>query len=398
MNQNKIKLVLFASIFIDFIGLGIHFPLLPFSAQKFDADPREIGLLFALYSLMQFIFAPLWGSLSDRFGRRIILLVSIAGSGLSYLWFAWANSLLSLFLARALAGIMGNSALVAKAYMADITTPENRTKAMGLLGAAFGLGFTVGPALGGILAGSDPQNPNFQLPFLVAAGLSLVAIIFAFFNLPELSRSNLKVRSENQSLPSSLANIGEIFRHSHVKWLIGLFFIISFATTGVYSILAVWCVRQWDSWGPQQTGYLFIYCGLLGAYFQTGAIAALRKKLDDNRLLLWALGILGWGFFVLPLSREYYLLVGAMTLATIGESIARPTLNSLLSQSTKKELGKTLGIAQSFGALGQIIGPAWAGTIFSSWGFSWPFWSAAAFLFVPLYFSQKTSSRINRNE
>ncbi len=114
MNQKKIKLVLFASIFIDYIGLGILFPLLPFYAQKFDADPGEIGLLFALYSLMQFIFAPLWGSLSDRFGRRIILLASIAGSGLSYFWFAFANSLLSLFLARALAGIMGNSALVAK--------------------------------------------------------------------------------------------------------------------------------------------------------------------------------------------------------------------------------------------------------------------------------------------
>ncbi len=388
MNQKKIKLVLFASIFIDYIGLGILFPLLPFYAQKFDADPGEIGLLFALYSLMQFIFAPLWGSLSDRFGRRIILLASIAGSGLSYFWFAFANSLLSLFLARALAGMMGNSALVAKAYMSDITTPDNRTKAMGLLGAAFGLGFTVGPALGGILAGSDTQNPNFQLPFLVAAGLSLLATIFAFFNLPESRRSHLKVSSENQSLPSRLANIKEIFRSFHVKWLIGLFFILAFTTTGAYSILALWCARQWDSWGPKQTGYLFVYCGLLGAYCQTGVIAKLKQKLDDNKLLLWALGIRGLGFLVLPLSREYYLLVGTITLAIIGESIARPTINSLLSQSTKQELGKTLGVAQSFAALGQITGPVWAATIFSSWGGSWPFWSAAAFLFVPICLSQ----------
>ncbi|MGK7894009.1 MAG: MFS transporter [Xenococcus sp. (in: cyanobacteria)] len=388
MNQKKIKLVLFASIFIDFIGFGILYPLLPFYAQKFDANPREIGLLFALYSLMQFIFAPLWGSLSDRFGRRVILLASIAGSGLSYFWFAFANSLLSLFLARALAGITGNSLLVAKAYMADITTPENRTKAMGLLGVAFGLGFILGPALGGILAGSEPQNPNFQLPFLVAAGFSLLATIFAFFNLPEFRSSNLEVRRENKSIISRLTNIREILRNSHVKWLSGLFFILSFSTAGVYSLLAVWCAQQWDSWGPQQTGYLFVYCGLLGAYCQTGAIAALRKKLGDNKLLLWALGTQGLGFFLLPLSREYYLLVGAMTLAVIGESIARPTLDSLLSQSTKKELGKTLGVAESFGALGRITGPSLAATIFSSWGVSWPFWSAAAFLFVPICLSQ----------
>ncbi len=272
--------------------------------------------------------------------------------------------------------------------MSDITTPDNRTKAMGLLGAAFGLGFTVGPALGGILAGSDTQNPNFQLPFLVAAGLSLLATIFAFFNLPESRRSHLKVSSENQSLPSRLANIKEIFRSFHVKWLIGLFFILAFTTTGAYSILALWCARQWDSWGPKQTGYLFVYCGLLGAYCQTGVIAKLKQKLDDNKLLLWALGIRGLGFLVLPLSREYYLLVGTITLAIIGESIARPTINSLLSQSTKQELGKTLGVAQSFAALGQITGPVWAATIFSSWGGSWPFWSAAAFLFVPICLSQ----------
>ncbi len=176
-----------------------------------------------------------------------MLLISIAGSGLSYFWFAFANSLLSLFLARALGGIMGNSGPVAKAYISDITTSENRTQAMGFLSAAFGLGLTIGPALGGILTGSNPQNPNFQLPFLVAGGLSVLATIFAFFNLPELKNSHRKVRSKNQSFPNHLANIGEILRNSNVKWLLGLYFIQAFTTTGTYSILALWCARHWDS-------------------------------------------------------------------------------------------------------------------------------------------------------
>ena len=207
--SGKMLFALFLSVLIDFIGFGIVFPLLPFYAKSFGASASTITLLFSIYALAQFVTTLLVGSLSDRMGRRLLLLLSLAGSGVAYLWFGLANSLLELFLARGLAGAMSYSIVVAQAYIGDVTTPENRSKGMGIIGAALGLGFTLGPALSGILVGLGGESPNLRLPLLTAAILSSIAFLLAWKLLPEShpkshSSSNVKKSFSKLSSTSSI--------------------------------------------------------------------------------------------------------------------------------------------------------------------------------------------------
>ena len=194
-------LALFLIVVVDLIGFGIIIPLLPFYGEHFQADPQTVGLLMASYSLAQFISAPIWGRMSDRAGRRPVLLMSLAGAALAYLWLAFADSLWMLFAARLLGGLMAGNISAAFAYMADITTKENRAKGMGLIGAAFGIGFILGPAIGGILAGSDPTTADFRNPALAAAGLSLLALVLGIFRLPESLSADVRARAAALATP-----------------------------------------------------------------------------------------------------------------------------------------------------------------------------------------------------
>ena len=178
-------LILFLIVFIDLVGFGIIIPLLPFFAEHYAASPAMVGFLLASYSLTQFIAAPFWGRISDRFGRRPVLLITLFGAAVSYVLLGVSNSLFMLFIARGLGGFMAGNISAAFAYVADVTTPENRSRGMGAIGAAFGSGFIAGPAIGGILAGPDPINADFRTPALAAAGLSAIALVMAFFILKE---------------------------------------------------------------------------------------------------------------------------------------------------------------------------------------------------------------------
>ena len=381
MNNSKIFLVLFLSVFIDLIGFGLIVPLLPFYAEYFGAGPQVVTLVVATYSLMQFICIPFWGNLSDRFGRRPIILASIAGSGLSYLLFAFANSLWMLFAARAFSGAMGSTIAVAQAYMADITTPENRAKGMGLIGAAIGGSFALGPAIGGILAGSDPENLNFQLPFFAAASLSLVALVFAIFALPE-SRSSDAVAENRQKSKKGLSALIAASKNFQVLLFISILFLVGIAFSGIESVFTLWTKRELN-WGPEQNGYLFMLVGIVGIVVQAGLIGTLTKRFRESRLMISGLVFLGMGLVLIPFSNNLgQLLVGWMFVG-IGIAIFRPTSNSLLSQSASPErLGITLGAAQSAFALSRIIGPIWAGFVFSVFGRDWPFFSGAILLLV----------------
>lgn len=381
MNNSKIFLVLFLSVFIDLVGFGVIIPLLPFYAEEFGASPQVVTLVVATYSLMQFIFIPLWGNLSDRFGRRPIILASIAGSGISYLLFAFANSLWMLFAARALSGAMGSTIAVAQAYMADITTPENRAQGMGIIGAAIGGSFTLGPAIGGILAGSDPENLNFQLPFFAAASLSLVALVFAVFALPE-SRSSESVTENQQRSKKGISALKAASKNSQTLLFISILFLVGAAFSGIESVFTLWTERELG-WGPEQNGYLFMFVGIIGVLIQGGLIGTLTKRFKESQLMIFGLLCLGMGLVLIPFSSSLGLLLAGWTLIGIGIATYRPTLNSLLSQSTPAEkLGTTLGAAQSAFALSRIVGPVWAGFIFSVLGRDWPFFSGAILLLV----------------
>lgn len=384
MKNNKLMFLLFLTVFIDVIGFGIIIPLLPFYAENFGASPWIITLLFSCYSLMQFLFAPFWGSLSDRIGRRPILLLSIGGSCLSYLWCGLATSLWMLFASRLLAGFMGGTIVTAQAYISDITTPENRTKGMGMIGASLGLGFTLGPAIGGLLAGSNPEQVNYQLPLLAASGLSLCGFIFAWFALPK----SMKLSSNRESKPVSVSNrllgLLQILQAPLINVLIGIFFLVVLGLLGAQTTLALWLERKF-SWGPAQTGYLLMFCGVLATILQGGMIGILNKKFGEVNLLVSGICFVGMGLFLIPFSATLVLLLGAMSLLTVGECLSKTALRSLLSQLVKSnETGKILGIAQSASSLAAIIGPGLGGLAFAAMGKDYPFFNGSILILIAI--------------
>ena len=393
MQNKKLMLALFITVFIDVIGFGIIIPLLPFYAKNFGASPIVITLLFSCYSLMQFLFAPFWGALSDHIGRRPILLLSIAGSCLSYLWCGLASSLFMLFASRLLAGFMGGTIVTAQAYISDITTPENRAQGMGMIGASLGLGFTLGPAIGGLLAGSNAEQVNYQLPLFAAAGLSLCGFIFASIAIPQ---GKLPPQGKINIVSGSkrFAGFRETLQSPLINILIIVFFLISLGLLGAQTTLALWLERQF-SWGPQPTGYLLMFCGVLATIVQGGMIGILKKKFGEVNLLVTGIFCSGMGLFLIPFAATLVLLLSAMALLTIGECLSKTTTRSLLSQLGKtSETGKILGIAQSAASLGTIAGPGLGGFIFVAIGKDSPFFNGAILMLFSVILCLSVSKKI----
>lgn len=391
-NNNKAMFVLFLTVFIDLLGFGIVLPILPLYGEQFGAKPSEATLLVAIYSLMQFLFAPLWGSFSDRHGRRPVLLLTLSGSVVAYIGLGFANSLWILFVARSLAGIMAGNIATAQAYIADITTPTNRARGMGIMGAAFGLGFILGPAIGGILTGSDPQNPNFHLPSLFAAGLSLSALLCALTFLPE--SLNVEIQAKIKAHPQyhkQLLNLLAVLQRPQIRLLVVIYFLVTFAVASMDSTLALWCKQQLN-WGPQQVSYLFVFMGIVSTIIQGGCIGPLRKRFGEKKLLVFGISALGLGLLLIGESKSLPLLLAGITLLAGGISLSSPTLNSLISQMTAAEQqGQMLGVANSSSALARIGGPTWAGFSFMVFGSSSPFLCGALVMLVALTLSRQVT-------
>jgi DHA1 family tetracycline resistance protein-like MFS transporter len=370
---------LFLIVFVDLVGFGLVIPLLPFYAVRFAASPQQVTMLLAVYSLMQLFTAPLWGRLSDRIGRRPVLMTSMAASALAYLWLGGASALWMLFAARALAGACAGNIAAAQAYIADVTTPENRAKGMGLIGAAFGLGFIFGPALGGFLAGHDPATANLAAPAWLAAGLSLAALCGVFFLLRESllpeQRGEARRRGRFGALMAAL-------RRPVLSRLILIFFLVILAFAAMESTFALWAMRQFD-WGPAQVGYVFAYVGVLSAVLQGGLIGRLARHFGEERLLLGGLVLIGVGLAVLPFARDLPVLgVGVSGLA-LGMGLTQPSLNSLISRRAgRSEQGEVLGVSQSVGSLSRVLGPVLAGVLFADLGRDSPFVCGTALIAI----------------
>jgi MFS transporter, DHA1 family, tetracycline resistance protein len=370
-------LALFLIVVIDLIGFGIVIPLLPFYAERFQASPDVVALLMATYSFTQFISTPIWGRASDRLGRRPILLLSLAGAVVSYTWLAYADSLWVLFAARALGGIMAGNISAAFAYVADITTPKNRAKGMGLVGAAFGLGFVIGPAMGGILAGPDPLTADYRTPALAAAGLSLTALVLAVFILKESLSPEIRARLAQQPVQSRLAMFIDVLRRREIGLLIAITFLATFVFAGVEAVFAMWSERTMG-WGPEQNGYLFAFVGVLGALVQGGLMGRLARRFGEANLIVQGAVALTIGLVALPFSNTLAFLLPAMIFLVYGFSICTPSLNSLISvQVGEDEQGKVLGVTRSASTLARVAGPAWAGFLFTVLGKNWPFFGGA---------------------
>lgn len=370
-------MTLFLIVLVDLIGFGLYIPLLPFYAEHFNATPFMVGLTMATFSLAQFISAPFWGLLSDRHGRRPILMIGMAGSVISYLWLGFADTLWVIFLARGLNGLMAGNIAAAFAYMADVTTRENRAKGMGLIGAAFGLGFIAGPAIGGILAGSDPANADFQTPAFVAAALSGVAFLMTIVLLKESLSADAKQRLASQPRAKRFTQLRESLAHPIMGRLLILIFLSTFVFAGLESTFAMWSRRSFG-WGPEQNGYLFALVGVTSALIQGGFVGRLAKRFGERSLVLQGAIALAIGVFLIPFAQNLPLLLIAMMVAGYGFSIITPSLNALVSlHASEDEQGGALGVTRSASTLARVAGPAWAGMMFSVLGRDWPYFGGA---------------------
>ena len=376
--------ILFVIVFINLVGFGIIIPLLPFYGEHFDASPDQVTLLMASYSFAQFVSAPLWGRLSDKHGRRPILLISLAGTALGYVWLANAPDLSSLYLARAWGGIMAGSIACAFASMADITSENDRAKGMGLIGAAFGLGFIAGPAIGGILAGSDLANTNFSLPSLVAAGFSGVALLFATIFLKESLTLELRSDISSQTSAERWSRLNLTISRPEVRITLILTFMAVFVFAALEATFAMWTERTFG-WGVAQNGYIFAYTGVLSAIVQGTIVGPMSKKWGEPALIQQGFVALLIGLVMIPFSDTLEFLLIAMAIVTYGFSLASPALSSRLSlQVSKKDQGTVLGIGRSASTLARAMGPMGSGYIFAFLGKDWPFFVGALLMFLVL--------------
>ncbi|MCS6804962.1 MAG: MFS transporter [Blastocatellia bacterium] len=385
MKKSPLALI-FLTVFIDLLGFGIVLPLLPYFAHQepFNAGEWQIGLLVAIYSLMQFIFAPIWGRLSDRVGRRPIILLSLLGSTLSYLIFAFAQNFSVLFLSRTLAGIGAANIPTAQAYIADCTTAENRAKGMGLIGAAFGLGFIFGPAIGGFLS-----QWGYRVPGLVAAGICFVDLVLTYFILPESLKGPLHGQVSRREI--SWSKMQQSLARPIVGVLLMLFFIATFALANVEATFALLSKVRYG-YTEAQTGYIFAYMGVLMAIVQGGLIRPLVSRLGERTLIKAGTLVSAIGLCVLPYCTNFWMLALDLVVLSFGQGVSTPSITSLLSQSVgADEQGSILGVNQSLSSLARVLGPIWGGLMFDI-GFQWPFITAAGFAFVAFLLSLKHPS------
>jgi DHA1 family tetracycline resistance protein-like MFS transporter len=367
--------VLFLIVFIDLLGFGVIIPLLPFYGVHFGATPAEVTWMMACYSLAQLFFSPLLGRLSDKLGRRPVLLISLVASIASYLWLGFADALWMLFAARLLSGAGAGNIAAAQAYITDVTTPEARAKGMGMIGAAFGLGFTVGPALGGLVAGSDPSAAALARPAFVAAGLSTLAFLIALARLKE----SLPQQSRDAAPGAGRLQMArEVMTRPTLRQLILLLFVTITAFAGMETTFALWANSAFG-WGPREVGNNFLYVGLVLVAVQGGLIGPLSRRLGETRLVIGGATLIALGLVGLPFALSLPRLLVVNTLLALGMGLLNPSITSLISrQAAADERGGILGVSQSASSLSRILGPAVAGPLFQRFGRDAPYYAGAA--------------------
>ena len=401
-------LVIFITVFIDLVGFGIVIPVLPFYAQgtKFGATPREVGLLFASYSVMQLIFAPVLGRLSDKYGRRPVLLISLIGTSLGFLILGFATTLWMLFLGRIIDGISGGNISTAQAYIADVTTKEDRAKGMGLIGAAFGLGFVFGPAIGGVLS-----RWGINVPFLFAGTLAFANAILLYFVLPETVTQDHPARISAAS-GRGWRQLIESLKRPRLGFVLTIYFlsIVAFSImTAVFSLFMMFRLG-YDAF---HNGWIFAYVGVISAIIQGGLIGKLVKRFGEPTLVIIGSLLFSASLFATPFIGPAVGLMGILltgAVSSIGNALNAPSLSSLASKSAGAgEQGGVLGAMQSVASLARAVGPSLAAFLIYSavahMGFDGrpqnmsdssifrTFWTAAAIQFIAfliaVYFARR---------
>jgi DHA1 family tetracycline resistance protein-like MFS transporter len=365
------------TLFIDATGFGMIIPLLPFYSETFQAGSAALGILVASFSLMQFIFSPILGRISDNVGRKPVLIISILTSVVSFLLFAIANSYFILLLSRIVAGLATETA-VAQAYIADITSKSERSAAIGKVGAAFGAGFIVGPAIGGFLS-----VYGFSAPGFAAFLLSLANLLFVLFFLPEsLKKERSKLLLSPRSISSFFSKLLAAFAKPLIGAVLMIFFIVFLSFSAIPVIVPLLGVAFFG-FGAVEMSYFFMYIGAVQIILQSVIIGKVTKRFGEEKLIAFGPLLMMVGIFLMPLIPNTAIFMLSLTMIAFGSGIMRTIIPSFISKITPtNEQGGTLGVANSVASIATVPGPLIGGSLFEFAGLAAPFFASAAMLIV----------------
>ncbi|NTU91054.1 MAG: MFS transporter [Chlorobiaceae bacterium] len=397
--------ILFLTVLLDLIGFGIVLPLLPTYAKQLGATPTMIGLIAAIYSSMQFIFSPIWGKLSDKIGRRPVMLSSILLAAASYTFFSQAVSIPLLILARALSGIGSANISAAQASITDLTDAKTRSGAMGMLGAAFGIGFIIGPLIGGVLM----TNYGISMVGIFAAALNSINFLLAVFFLPESNPHAVSIKSlldrnktsdqngKNTSLSQKVAAYAETVRSAFSSRPVALLMIINYIYSLAIVNMQVSAILLWSEFyhtTEQQVGYLFAYVGFISVIVQGGMLPKLTRKLGEHKLMVFGHVASFIGVFFIPFVPQNALFTLGLVILlffSIGTSLVNPLNISMISlYSYRQKQGQIMGFAQSVNALARIMGP-FSGSILYGIDHRYPYYLAGALTVIGTFISMTLS-------
>jgi MFS transporter, DHA1 family, multidrug resistance protein len=381
MNPNRKNLIiLFFTLVVVMMGFGMIIPIMPFYIDQMGASGSDLGFLMATFGLMQFIFAPIWGSLSDRYGRKPFLILGVVGNGIAMLFFGLSTQLWMLFASRALSGILSSATLpTAMAYIGDSTSDEDRGGGMGVVGAAMGMGMVIGPGLGGWLAGT-----SLSTPFFFAASLSLVAMILIILALPESLPQEARTATEGRMQGPQLQQMwGALF--SPIGILLLMAFLLSFGLTNFESVFGLFSLQR-HGYGPQRVGTILTVIGTVSALMQGVLTRPLTKRWGEVILLRLSLIGSAVGFVLMLLANNYATVLITVAVFVLSNSLLRPVVSSLTSKRYSEGQGVAMGLNNAFMSLGRIAGPIWAGLLFDV-NFNYPYISGSFVMLIGFFVS-----------
>ena len=394
MKNKSTLVVIFLTIFIDLLGFGIIIPLLPsFSVNVLHINEFTIGLIAGIYSLMQFLFTPVWGYLSDRYGRKPILVMSLIGSVVSNLLLAFVFSgiILSasiLILARAFAGIFAANISAAQAVISDVTSHEERTKGIGMISAAFALGFVFGPSIGGVLS----QNFGYSFPVYISAALSLIAALLCIIIFKETLSKEIQLKnrlSKRRYNPFNMRIfLTALSNKSYGKYMI-IFFVAVFSFSNIFGTFQLFAERKEGlNMNQAEIGYIFSFMGVMGALVQIFLLKIINKKIGEENTLILGSFIAIFGLGLIGFSTNLIFLLFVIVILSVGNGLNNTVSISMLSQSVgKEEQGTILGINQSLGSLARFLGPVWGGFVYQFLGYKYPFITGGLFMLIITLYS-----------
>jgi len=381
--------ILFATVLIDLIGFGIVIPILPFLSPQLGADKVDIALIIVVYAVFAGLCGPAWGRLSDRIGRKPVIMICLGGAATSYVMLGLSSELWMIYVARGFAGLMAGNFGVASAMMIDITSPTERARGMGLIGAAFGLGLVIGPVLGGLLSG--PEN-SFVLPCIVAGGMSLLAILAAALFLPESVDAQKRQRNRDHQANRPSQSLLSMLRETRTTVLVSQYTVHNSCVSSASYLFPLW-VGDLLGWGAREVGVVFGIQGLMMVIMQGGVIGPVARRFGEVRFLRAGIAVMLLGFMLAGVALGMPAMVAAFFVMITGATVCTPLLNTITSLRTPPQVrGRMMGTTASAASWGRVVGPLCAGINLSVFGYTtaWFFTAVVAAVFLAWAWSQPT--------